>query len=381
MDFLFKSPPFSSQEKQLEEEFGLRTKAHPAPIESIIKDDSRRCCYVSRNFVLLVAAAIALLVLCHRYLGPFLDWISELNGWQGPLLLCLLFVLVSFPMAWGYIIINLGAGYIYGLFYGTLVTIVGANIGALVSFVICRRLWRDYVLEKLSTYDNLKQVVRVIEGRQGFRIIMMTRLTPVPFGLQNALFSTAKISKLRYVGATFIGLLPTQVRLQNKRRLSQPFCSFINVSIIMVFFQSRCSHRRVSHPSPAIVMLSSAAHHSHCAHVACDVASDGTQHLHGLDAAQHGGCYGGQAEQRHCPDRSGPYHRRGDVHRQYADEERGPLGVRAGAAGSAGPREVQPRDRAVAGHVHAGAAGPAGRRGNSQASNVCRDTDGGCRWG
>eukprot|EP00047_Mylnosiga_fluctuans_P016866 m.57007 g.57007 ORF g.57007 m.57007 type:complete len:369 (-) comp6806_c0_seq3:207-1313(-) len=211
MDFLFKSPPFSSQEKQLEEEFGLRTKAHPAPIESIIKDDSRRCCYVSRNFVLLVAAAIALLVLCHRYLGPFLDWISELNGWQGPLLLCLLFVLVSFPMAWGYIIINLGAGYIYGLFYGTLVTIVGANIGALVSFVICRRLWRDYVLEKLSTYDNLKQVVRVIEGRQGFRIIMMTRLTPVPFGLQNALFSTAKISKLRYVGATFIGLLPTQV--------------------------------------------------------------------------------------------------------------------------------------------------------------------------
>lgn len=114
-------------------------------------------------------------------------------------------------MMWGYIILNLGAGYIYGLAMGSVVTAVGANVGALVSFVVCRRLWKEYVLQKLSAYENLKQIVRVIEGRQGFRIIMMTRLTPVPFGLQNALFSTAKIGKLRYITATFLGLLPTQI--------------------------------------------------------------------------------------------------------------------------------------------------------------------------
>ena len=32
----------------------------------------------------------------------------------------------------------------------------------------------------------------MIEGKNGFRIIVMTRLTFVPFGLQNALFSVRR---------------------------------------------------------------------------------------------------------------------------------------------------------------------------------------------
>ncbi len=114
---------------------------------------------------------------------------AHLYGPYGAALFCVLFVVVSFPMMWGYIILNLGAGYIYGFVVGSAITSVGANLGALVSFLVCRLLWKDYVIRKLSSYENLRQIVRVIEGRQGFRIIMMTRLTPVPFGLQNALFS------------------------------------------------------------------------------------------------------------------------------------------------------------------------------------------------
>ena len=104
------------------------------------------------------------------------------------------------------------------------------------------------VLGLLAQYENFKQIVRVIDGRQGFKIIMMTRLTPVPFGLQNALFSVrvhacgpggragscgvcvcvcvcvcvvyslmshvmqaGNVSMRRYSLATFLGLLPTQV--------------------------------------------------------------------------------------------------------------------------------------------------------------------------
>jgi len=149
------------------------------------------------------------IVLCRTYLASFLTWLAHLQGWRGPAFFVGLFTIVSLPMTWGYIILNLGAGYIYGLLGGCAVTILGANIGSFVSFNICRVLAKDVVTRTLSTYENLKQVVRVIEGRQGWRIIMMTRLTPVPFGLQNAIFSTAKITKTRYVTATFIGLLPT----------------------------------------------------------------------------------------------------------------------------------------------------------------------------
>lgn len=144
---------------------------------------------VSGSILLLLAGCLGALVLCRAYLGSFLNWLAHLPGPHGAVLFCVLFIVVSFPMMWGYIILNLGAGYIYGFVGGSIVTTIGANVGALVSFVVCRRLWKDYVLQKLSSYENLRQIVRVIEGRQGFRIIMMTRLTPVPFGLQNALFS------------------------------------------------------------------------------------------------------------------------------------------------------------------------------------------------
>ena len=153
---------------------------------------------ISGTIILMLAFGLGAIVFCREYLGTFLNWLSHLSGWQGPVLFCALFTIVSFPMMWGYIILNLGAGYIYGMVMGSMVTAVGANIGALVSFIICRRLWKDYVLQKLSAYENLKQIVRVIEGRQGFRIIMMTRLTPVPFGLQNALFSVRSEKGLRW---------------------------------------------------------------------------------------------------------------------------------------------------------------------------------------
>lgn len=169
------------------------------------------CVQASGSVVLLVSCAVGMLVLCREYLGLLIVWLAQLSGLAGPVLICVLFILASLPMMWGYMVLNLGAGYLYGMWLGLLVTIIGASLGALVAFVVCRFLWKDYVTKKISQYENLQQIVRVIQGKHGLRIIMMTRLTPIPFGLQNALLSTAKISKTRYTLATAVGLLPTQI--------------------------------------------------------------------------------------------------------------------------------------------------------------------------
>jgi len=95
-----------------------------------------------------------------------------------------MFVAVSFPVMWGYIVLNLTAGYLYGMWHGLVLTSVCSTFGALVAFVCCRRFFVEYISNTVMVYENFKQIVRVIEGRQGFRIIMMARLTPVPFGLQ-----------------------------------------------------------------------------------------------------------------------------------------------------------------------------------------------------
>ena len=137
-----------------------------------------------------------------------------------------------------YIVLNIATGYLYGFWDGLCITIIGAAVGGLVSFLACRQLAKGYVTSLLSSYENLKQIIRVLDGaallpvsrnsrgtgRQGFKIVMMTRLTPVPFGLLNALFSvcwariesprqhaqTSKISKRDFFIATIIGSLPTQ---------------------------------------------------------------------------------------------------------------------------------------------------------------------------
>ena len=138
---------------------------------------------------MLVFACLAIIALSKEYVGVIMLWFSNQHGWYGPLLFGLMFIIVSLPMTWGYLVLNIGAGYLYGFQLGSIVTSLSSTIGCVVSFRLCRLLWKDYVNRTLSSYDNLLQLVRVIEGRQGFRIIMMTRLTPIPFGVQNALLS------------------------------------------------------------------------------------------------------------------------------------------------------------------------------------------------
>jgi hypothetical protein len=49
---------------------------------------------------------------------------------------------------------------------------------------------KGFVESKLQS-EHLKAVMRVVEGTKGWRVLALTRLTPIPFGLQNALFSVS----------------------------------------------------------------------------------------------------------------------------------------------------------------------------------------------
>ena len=159
----------------------------------------------------MLTIGIITLILCRDYLGLIVSKLASLHGFSGPLLFISLFIAVAFPIVWGYLILNVGAGYTYGFYWGFIITCIGANIGALLSLLLCRRIFKSYVLKKISHYENFKQIIRVIDGRQGMRIMTMARLTPVPFGLQNALFSASNVSVRKFCTTTFIGSVPTQI--------------------------------------------------------------------------------------------------------------------------------------------------------------------------
>ena len=65
---------------------------------------------IALSAVFIVLFGLALVVLCKQYLGSVMAWLMDLGGWEGPLLYSSLFILTAFPMTWGYMILNVGAG-------------------------------------------------------------------------------------------------------------------------------------------------------------------------------------------------------------------------------------------------------------------------------
>uniref|UniRef100_A0A8I3W8H9 Transmembrane protein 64 n=1 Tax=Callithrix jacchus TaxID=9483 RepID=A0A8I3W8H9_CALJA len=77
--------------------------------------------------------------------------------------------------------------------------------------VVCKRLLTAWVAARIQSSEKLSAVIRVVEGGSGLKVVALARLTPIPFGLQNAVFSITDLSLPNYLMASSVGLLPTQL--------------------------------------------------------------------------------------------------------------------------------------------------------------------------
>ncbi|XP_017393552.1 transmembrane protein 64 isoform X3 [Cebus imitator] len=156
-----------------------------------------RCCCLSstcwcRSLVLvcvLAALCFASLALVRRYLQHLLLWVESLDSLLGVLLFVVGFIVVSFPCGWGYIVLNVAAGYLYGFVLGMGLMVMGVLIGTFIAHVVCKRLLTAWVAARIQSSEKLSAVIRVVEGGSGLKVVALARLTPIPFGLQNAVFS------------------------------------------------------------------------------------------------------------------------------------------------------------------------------------------------
>lgn len=178
----------------------------------------RSCCLGStcwcRSLVLvcvLAALCFASLALVRRYLQHLLLWVESLDSLLGVLLFVVGFIVVSFPCGWGYIVLNVAAGYLYGFVLGMGLMVVGVLIGTFIAHVVCKRLLTAWVATRIQRSEKLSAVIRVVEGGSGLKVVALARLTPIPFGLQNAVFSITELSLPNYLMASSVGLLPTQL--------------------------------------------------------------------------------------------------------------------------------------------------------------------------
>ena len=52
---------------------------------------------------LLICLTIFFVVLIREYLGQVLGWLAGLPEWQGAIFFVGLFIIIGFPMMWGYV--------------------------------------------------------------------------------------------------------------------------------------------------------------------------------------------------------------------------------------------------------------------------------------
>ena len=102
-----------------------------------------------------------------------------------------LFILVSFPISVGYIVVVGAAGYLFGILRGFFLCVIGANVGLAVAHNVLRLIGHHERVRKLIDNDTATAIMRVITGPLCFKIVFCSRLTPIPFGLQNTIFAVS----------------------------------------------------------------------------------------------------------------------------------------------------------------------------------------------
>lgn len=135
--------------------------------------------------------------------------LQQTGGWA-PALYIGLFILLPaffFPVA----VLALAGGLLFGLWWGSVYTFIGAVLNCALMFLLARYVGRSQVQrlveQKLS--PQWQRRLQMADGKEGFLLLIILRLIPaVPYNLINYTFGLTGISFSSYLLASAIGIIP-----------------------------------------------------------------------------------------------------------------------------------------------------------------------------
>jgi uncharacterized membrane protein YdjX (TVP38/TMEM64 family) len=134
-----------------------------------------------------------------------LTWVDSL-GSVGAIAFIIIYILATVAFFPGSIL-TLGAGVVFGLVLGSFYVFIGATIGATAAFLVGRYLARGWVAEKIQG-NNKFQAIDEAVGKEGLKIVLLTRLSPVfPFNLLNYAYGVTGVSLKDYLLGS-AGMIP-----------------------------------------------------------------------------------------------------------------------------------------------------------------------------
>ena len=105
-------------------------------------------------------------------------------------------------------ILTVAGGVVFGLWWGTLWSVIGATLGALGAFWTARYLLRDYIKRKFGKNKILTRFNRAIADKP-IRFVLAVRFAPIsPFNVVNFVFGLTPLNWFTYTMATFVGIIP-----------------------------------------------------------------------------------------------------------------------------------------------------------------------------
>src|SRR5262249_44950221 len=135
-----------------------------------------------------------------------LQWIKGLGAW-GLVVLAAVYVLAAVLLFPGSVL-TLGAGAIFGVIRGFIAVSVGSVLGAAAAFFVGRKLARGWVEQKVAGNPRFQALDRAV-GAAGFKIVLLTRLSPVfPYTLLNYVFGLTRVRVRDYLLASWLGMIP-----------------------------------------------------------------------------------------------------------------------------------------------------------------------------
>ncbi|NJL00443.1 MAG: TVP38/TMEM64 family protein [Spirulinaceae cyanobacterium RM2_2_10] len=105
-------------------------------------------------------------------------------------------------------ILTLAGGAVFGLFWGTVWSVLGATAGAIAAFLTARYLLHDWVQHRFKHHRLLHCFCQAVR-QQPLHFVLAVRLAPIsPFNLVNFLFGLTPIGVGHYAIGTLIGIVP-----------------------------------------------------------------------------------------------------------------------------------------------------------------------------
>ncbi|MGH9460747.1 MAG: TVP38/TMEM64 family protein [Vicinamibacteria bacterium] len=144
---------------------------------------------------------------------PLTDWLTVFNeriqqlGPAGLLVYALAYAVATVLLLPGSLL-TLAAGAAFGLFPGFASVLVGASVGAALSFLVSRHLGRRRVEVWIRSKPRFSAVDRAV-AKEGWKIVFLTRLSPIfPFNFQNYAYGLTRIPFWHYALSSAIGIIP-----------------------------------------------------------------------------------------------------------------------------------------------------------------------------